>query len=181
MLYRPNIHKNQHTLENAMTSILRGPATSIRALILIAVYVAAANIPCYTAPSHKVMPRLIFVPPVDSRHNPTATQTGHSSRNSGDHKMLTTSDPGSNLPTHKLWVLGRTPIKPHVLHKYLSCYPNTLIAKKLSLGFSQGFQLHYWGPRIHLESKNLISAYAHHNELKEKITKEVELGHFKPC
>lgn len=90
--------------------------------------------------------------------------------------MLTTSDPGSNLPTHKLWVLGRTPIKPHVLDKYLSCYPNTLIAKKLSLGFSQGFQLHYWGPRIHLESKNLISAYEHHNELKEKITKEVELG-----
>nr|XP_022290434.1 LOW QUALITY PROTEIN: major facilitator superfamily domain-containing protein 9-like [Crassostrea virginica] len=70
----------------------------------------AANIPCYTAPSHKVMPRLIFVPPVDSRHNPTATQTGHSSRNSGDHKMLTSSDPGSNLPTHKLWVLvGQIP------------------------------------------------------------------------
>ena len=101
MLYRPNIHKNKHPLENDMISILRGPVTSIRALILIAVYVAAANIPCYTAPSHKVMPRLIFVPPVDSRHNPPTTHTGHNSRNSGDHKMLTTSDPGSNLPTHK--------------------------------------------------------------------------------
>ena len=153
MLYRPNIHKNQHPLENAMISILRGHATSIRALILIAVYVAAANIPCYTAPSHKVMPRLIFVPPVDSRNNPRTTHTGHNSRKSGDHKMLTTSDPGSNLPTHKLWVLGRTPIKPHEMDKYFSCYPNTLIAKKLSLGFFQSFQLHYWVPRIHLKSK----------------------------
>ena len=134
-----------------MTSILSGPATSIRALILIAVGVATANIRCYTAPSNKVTPRLIFVTPVDSRHNPPTTHTGHNSRNSGDHNMLTTSDPGLNLQTHKLWVLGRTPIKPHVLDKYLSCYPNVLIAKKLSLGFSPGFQLHYWGPRIHLE------------------------------
>ena len=165
------MHKNPHLLEDAMTSILRGPVTSIRAPILIAVYVAAANIPCYTAPSHQIMPRQIFVPPVDLRHNPPTTHTGHNSRNSGDHKMLTTSDPGSNLPTHKLWVLGRTPIKPHVLDKYLSYYPNTLIAKKLALGFSQGFQLHYGGPRIHLESKNLISVYEHHNELKEKIAR----------
>ena len=50
--------KKQHPLENAMTSILRGPVTSIRALIFIAVYDAAANIRCYTAPSHKVIPRL---------------------------------------------------------------------------------------------------------------------------
>ena len=138
MLYRPNIHKNRHPFENARTSILRGHSTSlsIRTLIPIAVYVAAANIRCYTAPSHKVMPNLIFVPPVDSRDNPPTTHTGHNSRSSGDHKMLTTSDPGSNLRTHKLWVLGRTPIKPHVLDKYLSCYPNTFIAKRLSIGFS---------------------------------------------
>ena len=28
---------------------------------------------------------------------------------------------------------------------------DTLIAKNFSLGFSPGFQFHYWDPRIHLE------------------------------
>lgn len=75
-----------------------------------------------------------------------------------------------------MWGLGKTPIKLPALEKYLSDYPETQTAKKLFLGFSQGFQLYYTGPRIHIQSKNLISAYEHHNELREKIMKEVELG-----
>lgn len=75
-----------------------------------------------------------------------------------------------------MWGLGKTPIKLPALEKYLSDYPKTQTAKKLFLGFSQGFQLYYTGPRIHIQSKNLISAYEHHNELREKIMKEVELG-----
>lgn len=118
---------------------------------------------------------IIFVPP-DSQHNMLTINPGHNNRISGDPRTPTTCAPVLDLQTHKVWGLGKTPIKLPALEKYLSDYPKTQTAKKLFLGFSQGFQLYYTGPRIHIQSKNLISAYEHHNELREKIMKEVELG-----
>ena len=55
-------------------------------------------------------------------------------------------------------------------------YPNTELAHKLYLGFTQGFKLHYLGLRIPIQSKNLVSAYKNHRETWDKICKEIELG-----
>lgn len=101
---------------------------------------------------------------------------GHNNHISGDARTPTTRAPVLDLQTHKVWGLGKTPIKLTPLEKYLSDYPKTQTAKRLFLGFFQGFQLYYTGPRIHIQSKNLVSAYEHHNELREKIMNEVELG-----
>lgn len=47
---------------------------------------------------------------------------------------------------------------------------------ELSEGLTNGFRLNYSGPRVFRESPNLLSAREHHEELKIKIDKEVELG-----
>lgn len=63
-----------------------------------------------------------------------------------------------------------------MLKNYLVNYPNKSIANKLLSGFSVGFRLHYSGPRIHIESSNLISAHQHPRETMEKIADEIKLG-----
>ncbi|XP_078320595.1 uncharacterized protein LOC144621399 isoform X1 [Crassostrea virginica] len=114
----------------------------------------AANIPCYTAPSHKVMPRLIFVPPVDPRHNPTTTHTSTTAAIQGTTKVLTTSDTGSNLPTHKLWVLGRTPIKPQYWTSTCHVIPILLLQRNCHYDFTRVFNCitgvpeFIWNPKI---------------------------------
>ena len=75
-----------------------------------------------------------------------------------------------------IWGLGKTPIKVSVLSKYLADYPNKHVANKLLSGFSEGFYLHFSGPRTHIDNHNLVSAYQHPRELLEKIQTEVALG-----
>ncbi|CAC5402846.1 unnamed protein product [Mytilus coruscus] len=76
----------------------------------------------------------------------------------------------------QLWVKGHTPVKVHVLEKYLTNYYNRHDAELLFTGFRDGFRLNYVGPRLSVWSKNLISAEMHKNETKMKLTEEVELG-----
>ena len=75
-----------------------------------------------------------------------------------------------------IWGLGKTPIKVSVLSKYLADYPNKHVANKLLSGFSEGFYLHFSGPRTHIDNHNLVSAYQHPRELLKKIQTEVALG-----
>jgi hypothetical protein len=84
---------------------------------------------------------VILMLQVDSQFNFPAIHPWHNNRNSEDHRIL----------AHKLWSVDKTPIKLHVLQTHLSCYPDKQIAMKLSLGFSQGFHLHYRGPRVKME------------------------------
>lgn len=97
------------------------------------------------------------------------------SNSNGDHSNTSPQD----LPTglHKnIWDLGKTPINKLVLNNYLVNYPNKTKANKLLSGFSVGFRLHYSGPRLHIESSNLISTHQHSRETMEKITNEIKLG-----
>lgn len=55
-------------------------------------------------------------------------------------------------------------------------YPNKVVANRLIQGFSQGFKIHYHGPRLPTQCNNLKSADDHPNELKEKIYKEIQMG-----
>ena len=59
----------------------------------------------------------------------------------------------------------KIPIKGSVLSKYLANYPNRHVANKLLSGFSEGFYLHFSGPRTHIANHNLVSAYQHPREL----------------
>lgn len=80
------------------------------------------------------------------------------------------------LQAKDLWSLGDTPIKIGALNNYLDLYPLQNIAAELRDGFTFGFRLNYNGPRYHRESSNLVSAFEHKIELKEKILKEINLG-----
>ena len=62
------------------------------------------------------------------------------------------------------------PIKVSVLSKYLANYSNRHVANKLLSGFSEGFYLHFSGPRTHIDNHNLVSAYQHPRELLKKNT-----------
>lgn len=71
-------------------------------------------------------------------------------------------------------VKGHTPVKVHVLEKYLTNYYNRHDPELLFPGFRDCFRFNYVGPvRV---VKKLISAEMHKNETKMKLTKEVELG-----
>ena len=84
--------------------------------------------------------------------------------------------PDPKTKTNNIWDLGRTPINTAVLKTYLDQYPNTELAHKLYLGFTQGFKLHYLGPRLPIQTTNLVSAYENHRETWDKICREIELG-----
>lgn len=68
--------------------------------------------------------------------------------------------------------LGKTPVKVHILSKYLNNYKDKTIVLN---GFTHGFNLHYSGPRYYREAKNLKSIYEHPQVAQEKIAKEVSL------
>ena len=75
-----------------------------------------------------------------------------------------------------IWAIGKSPIKIEPLLNYLQEYPLKNVVNELSDGFVNGFRLKYTGPRIHRVSPNLLSAYQHQEELKEKVRKEINLG-----
>ena len=77
----------------------------------------------------------------------------------------------------KLYTKGQSPINIKNLTYYLKFYPNRYDAKILEDGFKYGFRLNYSGQIFHTNIKNLKSANLHLNELKQKINKEVKLGH----
>lgn len=70
----------------------------------------------------------------------------------------------------------KIPINKLVLNNYLVNYPNKTKANKLLSGFSFGFRLQYFGPILHIESSNLITAHQHPRETMEKIANEIKLG-----
>ena len=55
-------------------------------------------------------------------------------------------------------------------------YPNRSDAAFLSDGFEFGFKLHFEGPRISFECKNLKSVTQNEQLAKQKLQKEVSLG-----
>lgn len=75
----------------------------------------------------------------------------------------------------RLWDLGHTPIKLHVLKKYIESYKSHEKDLLVS-GFSEGFRLQFTGPRLPMDSKNLVSVENNKLATLEKLQKEVELG-----
>lgn len=62
------------------------------------------------------------------------------------------------------WQLGTTPIVLEQLQQILL------------QGFSNGFRLNFWGPRIIIESKNLKSAQEHLDQIQNILDQEIQLG-----
>lgn len=73
--------------------------------------------------------------------------------------------------------MGPSPINVENLVNLLDKYPNKDDAALLKNGFTNGFRLNYSGNSFQSDVKNLKSAYLHSNELNEKISKELKLGH----
>lgn len=78
--------------------------------------------------------------------------------------------------TNNLFSLGKTPINVAQLKSELQSYPNETVAKELSHGFESGFPLHYTGPRMPMESKNLKSTNDHPEIVHQKLLNEINLG-----
>lgn len=78
--------------------------------------------------------------------------------------------------TNNLFSLGKTPINVAQLKSELKSYPNKKVAEELSHGFESGFPLHYTGPRMPMESKNLKSANDHPEIVQQKLLSEINLG-----
>ena len=58
----------------------------------------------------------------------------------------------------------------------MEIYPDRAAANIFSRGFSKGFSLGYSGPRQALIGVNLISARQHPGMVRDKLTKEIQLG-----
>ncbi len=58
----------------------------------------------------------------------------------------------------------------------LERYPDQRAAGILHVGFTEGFSIGYSGPRVAMESRNLVSARRHPEAVREKINKELGLG-----
>lgn len=89
--------------------------------------------------------------------------------------------PSAQSPDHvsaapNPWRLSTTPLHVYALKRYIVHYPNRVVANILIQGFSQGFKLHYHGPRLSTQCNNLKSADDHPEELKGKIYKEIQMG-----
>lgn len=76
---------------------------------------------------------------------------------------------------HDLKNLANSPINVQMLSKYLYGY-NQQEANFLLEGFTKGFRIHYEGPRVSLDSKNLKSLNQNPDIVKQKIGKEVNAG-----
>ena len=72
--------------------------------------------------------------------------------------------------------LGFSPVKVENLEIYLHDYPLLEHASYLLSGFKFGFSLHYSGPRLPTDSKNLKSAIERPDILLQKIKKEIDAG-----
>lgn len=102
--------------------------------------------------------------------------TGHSPPLDKGFQVHRLDRPFEHKGCHGIWDLGSSPINVSRVLSYLQEYPNHDVVIELGEGFKNGFRLNYTGPRIFRESPNLLSANEHHEELKLKIGKEVELG-----
>lgn len=76
---------------------------------------------------------------------------------------------------HNLNNLANSPINVQMLSQYLKGY-NQQEANFLLEGFTKGFRIHYEGPRVSLDSKNLKSLNQNPDIVKQKIGKEVQAG-----
>ena len=72
--------------------------------------------------------------------------------------------------------LGFSPVKVENLEIYLHDYPLLENASYLLSGFKFGFSLHYSGPRLPTDFKNLKSAIERPDILLQKIKKEIDAG-----
>ena len=83
----------------------------------------------------------------------------------------------------EIWSLGHSPVNFLQLTKYLEFYPDKNVASYIKNGLMKGFELSYNGPKAHVVSKTLSSAHEYHDELLEKVHKEIQSGriirHFK--
>ena len=156
-------------LPNVTTSISRVLVINSHARMSTAAFVVVVTIQYFIAPhrSRAICPLNPFAPKIhtascmDSQvfvHKPTMqtsitrdipTLTPHAQPR--DHDSATPN----------LWRLGITPINVYALNRYLVHYPNKIVANKLIQGFSQGFKLHYHGPRLPTQCNNLKSADDH--------------------
>lgn len=75
-----------------------------------------------------------------------------------------------------LTTCGRSPIKVDRLRAYLADYTDQVAASELLQGFSTGFHLHYDGPRIETECKNLLSVRSNEYEALCLVLDEVQKG-----
>lgn len=80
------------------------------------------------------------------------------------------------VPSNNLYSLACTPIKYSELCNALLSYPHLSDQIQLRHGFKYGFPLHYAGPRLHREAKNLKSARLAPQLVEQKLNKEVKLG-----
>ena len=69
-----------------------------------------------------------------------------------------------------------TPIKVERLASLLYEYPNGLVKTELIDGFTNGFSLHYFGPRLKTDCSNLISVKQNEEKALKLVMKEVEAG-----
>ena len=72
--------------------------------------------------------------------------------------------------------LGITPNKVERLASLLYEYPNDLVKTELIDGFTNGFSLHYFGPRLKTDCSNLISVKHNEKEALKLVMKKVEAG-----
>ena len=63
-----------------------------------------------------------------------------------------------------------------MLKAMIQHYPDKQAANILVNGFTEGFRLEYCGPRIHVMSRNLLSAYQYPQELQSLIDNEIDKG-----
>ena len=77
---------------------------------------------------------------------------------------------------HDVRNIANTPVKANVLEIYLADYPFAEIARELFSGFSSGFSLHYYGPRIQMTCSNVQSLIGNENIALDIALKEVQLG-----
>ena len=75
-------------------------------------------------------------------------------------------DLGRQLPNLGHKEIGKTPIKTHVLLKFLKDYPKTIDKNILVNGFINGFYVGYEGPRLPTNCNNSVSAYKYDAQKK---------------
>lgn len=78
-----------------------------------------------------------------------------------------------------LTTCGRSPIQVDRLRAYLADYTDQVAASELLQDFSDGFYLHYDGPRIETECKNLLSVRSNEYEALRLVLDEVQKGKFR--
>lgn len=80
----------------------------------------------------------------------------------------------SSHTTDSRFTLARTPVRLDMLKHYLEKYHDKKSAAEISHGFEFGFPLHYTGPHLPRDSKNLRSVDDHPEIVRQKIQTELE-------